>query len=187
MAQFARVSSRHFQAISGPVRLPPSFLVPCLSVQQSTHFSSTAPNAKRKTRRDGNPKRGISAIRHTGPGKRASLSVDIANLPRPVAREPLQKSETTEKHGLWGFFDRDRNPLPSLEDTYSHGRGWTVNELRNKRWEDLHRLWWVCIKERNRIFTMEGERRRLGVGYGEHEAEGRDVEVSKTQGVAKAL
>ena len=51
-------------------------------------------------------------------------------------------------------------------------------ELRNKDWEDLHRLWWVCVKERNRIATYEAERKRLRAGYGEFEADGRLGEVS---------
>lgn len=46
------------------------------------------------------------------------------------------------------------------------GRPWVVEELRNKSWEDLHSLWWVCCRERNILATQEYERRRLKAGYG---------------------
>lgn len=62
-------------------------------------------------------------------------------------------------------------------EMHAHGRAWTVQELRVKDWDDLHRLWWVCIKERNRLFTYEVERKRLGSMYGDHESEGRMKQV----------
>lgn len=65
----------------------------------------------------------------------------------------------------------------SLTDTII-GRPWSIQELREKSWDDLHKLWWVCAKERNRIATSNVERTRLKAGYGEHEASERESVVS---------
>ena len=58
------------------------------------------------------------------------------------------------------------------------GRSWSIQELREKSWDDLHSLWWVCVKEHNRIATSDMERKRLKAGYGEWESAERDRVVS---------
>lgn len=60
------------------------------------------------------------------------------------------------------------------------GREWTVHELRDRDWETLQQLWWVCVKERNRLATAKIEHKRLNAGYGELEMEKRDETIQKT-------
>lgn len=60
------------------------------------------------------------------------------------------------------------------------GRAWTIGELRNQDWDALHQLWWVCVKERNRLATEKIERARLDAGYGDQENKDRDTVVQET-------
>ena len=156
--------------------LPPGFLIPAFSnASQTASFSSST---ARPARKDGNPARGISAIRRTGLNKKIKLSVDLKDLPKPVM-DPARRSkvEVDEDHGLWGFFNKARDPLMTPEDLHAHGRAWTTQELRSKSWDDLHRLWWLCVKDINRVMTYEAERIRTEAGYGEYEAQERLKEV----------
>jgi large subunit ribosomal protein L47 len=106
------------------------------------------------------------------------LSVDLKDLPKPVL-DPARRSsvEVDDDHGLWGFFNKARDPLMTPEDLHAHGRAWTTQELRSKSWDDLHRLWWLCVKDINRVMTYEAERIRTEAGYGEYEAQERLKEV----------
>lgn len=55
-----------------------------------------------------------------------------------------------------------------------------MNELRNRDWETLQQLWWVCVKERNRLDTAKYEFKRNGGGQGRLEMEERDTTVQET-------
>lgn len=142
--------------------LPPTFLLPSLfaSQPQTTSFSTT-PSPQYP--RDHNRNRGVSPMRRTGP--RQPLSVSKLPLPEPV-RDPalLNKVEVDSNHGLYNFFySKDKTFLPPAE-MEKHGRAWAVADLRGKSWEDLHALWWVCCKERNRIATAYQEAKRAKKG-----------------------
>lgn len=140
---------------------------------------STSPTLAKRHRyhpRDNNRLRGVSSIRRTGP--REFLSVSDEPLPQPAAaNSDSQKTPDIDpEHGLWQFF-YDQQPAQTPAKDAAFGRAWTVEELRRKSWDDLHRLWWVCVKERNRIATANVARRHFELGFGQFEAGERDAAV----------
>ncbi|KAF3482926.1 mitochondrial 54S ribosomal protein YmL4 [Arthroderma uncinatum] len=158
--------------------LPPPFLAPALyspfiTLSQSSKFS-TSPSFQ-----DRSKFRGVSAIHRSGLRHRLAAS----KYPLPTPEDPVRHEarEVNPNHGLWGFFLPNKENFPTPEQEHAHGRSWTVQELRQKSWDDLHCLWWVCVKERNRIATSNLERDRLQAGYGEYEAEDRDKTIVATQ------
>lgn len=50
------------------------------------------------------------------------------------------------------FFDVKKN---LGENEVKHGRNWTLPELRIKSSQDLHKLWYILLKEKNMLLTME--------------------------------
>lgn len=138
-----------------------------------SRFSTTSRQEKR-ARRDMNRQRGVSTIYRSGP--REPLSVSGEPLPRPVKTPP--RPTVNADHGLWGFFQEPNKLMNTPEEDLMFGRPWAVNELRQKDWADLHSLWWLCVRERNRISTANAERARAEMGFGDYESMQRDEAVS---------
>lgn len=74
------------------------------------------------------------------------------NLKAIKLREPVAPSHTNfdvlADHPLWAFF-RDGQALRKSDELDVDSRVWTTSELRRKSFEDLHRLWYLVLKERN--------------------------------------
>ncbi|CAK1553807.1 unnamed protein product [Leptosia nina] len=61
---------------------------------------------------------------------------------------------TGVRNDLMEFFDIKKN---WNETDIKVGRAWKLDELRIKSNADLHMLWYVLLKERNMLYTMEHE------------------------------
>lgn len=72
--------------------------------------------------------------------------------------------------------------MPEFNTVLPLGRSWSVQELRDKSSQDIHCLWWKCVKERNRISTSIRERNRLKLGFGDYESQKRDETVGAFPG-----
>ncbi|XP_051123263.1 uncharacterized protein LOC127246097 [Andrographis paniculata] len=61
-------------------------------------------------------------------------------------------SSTAPRNPLEEFFEADRNPENKKRVIY--GRSWKASELRLKSWDDLQKLWYVLLKEKNMLMTQ---------------------------------
>ncbi|EJT77786.1 54S ribosomal protein L4 [Gaeumannomyces tritici R3-111a-1] len=169
-----------------PTRLRPApWLLPRQHHQQQQRsLSGSAPLLERKTR-DSSKLRGVSTIHRSGP--REVLSVSFDELPRPNPDKNagrMTEADNEPGHGLWGFFF-DKKMVPTPAEAAAYGRAWTVQELRGKNWDDLHALWWVCCRERNRIATANHARDKHDIGFGAQELGSRDEAVRRTMKAIK--
>ncbi|XP_076869755.1 large ribosomal subunit protein uL29m [Brachyhypopomus gauderio] len=64
---------------------------------------------------------------------------------------------SSSRWGLEEFFDLPEN---WGETTVKSGAPWTSRQLRAKSNEDLHKLWYVLLKEKNMLLTIEQEAKR---------------------------
>ncbi|KAF6211151.1 hypothetical protein GE061_014266 [Apolygus lucorum] len=69
--------------------------------------------------------------------------------------DPKVPAPAKDKHeGLMEFFDVKEN---WTTNEVRVGRSWRKEELRIKSNQDLHKLWYVLLKERNMLLTMQHE------------------------------
>ncbi|XP_053657857.1 39S ribosomal protein L47, mitochondrial [Anopheles marshallii] len=83
-----------------------------------------------------------------------STQQTIALLQRKMSPSVRAISTTVPRAELMEFFDDKKH---WGEQEVKHGRGWTKDDLRIKSNSDLHQLWFVLLKERNMLLTMEHE------------------------------
>ncbi|KAB1283580.1 39S ribosomal protein L47; mitochondrial [Camelus dromedarius] len=89
-------------------------------------------------------------------GCRFSLSLLTKNTPSVTSFHQCRLLHTTlSKRGLEEFFDDPKN---WGEEKVKSGEIFAL--LRNKSNEDLHKLWYVLLKERNMLLTLEQEAKR---------------------------
>nr|KAJ3418206.1 39S ribosomal protein L47, mitochondrial [Polyrhizophydium stewartii] len=73
-------------------------------------------------------------------------------------------SSTRTVLGLDEFFDSGKGWVWNDKELPT-GRAWLSAELRNKSFDDLHKLWWVCIKELNKLYSQRDEARRFSMYF----------------------
>lgn len=89
---------------------------------------------------------------------RFSPSLLPKNTPNVTSFHQFRIFHTTfSRRGLEEFFDDPKN---WGEEKVKSGASWTCQQLRNKSNEDLHKLWYVLLKERNMLLTLEQEAKR---------------------------
>merc|ERR1711963_523236 len=80
------------------------------------------------------------------PYKQTCASPAISNFHTSSSKYDLM--EFFDKKDMWG------------EKTVPSGRPYRIDELRLKSNQDLHKLWYVLLKERNMLLTMQAEYER---------------------------
>lgn len=79
-------------------------------------------------------------------------SHNAMNIAAACVRRNIHTTKPTSD--LMEFFDIKKN---WSETNIRVGRSWKLDELRLKSNTDLHKLWYVLLKERNMLYTMEHE------------------------------
>jgi ribosomal protein L29 len=123
-----------------------------------------------------------------------SLQQRLATLPRLTTTTTFWRGfasttndgnqNTQKRHGLMDFF-QDGVALP--KDPPRTGRAWRASELRQKSFEDLHKLWYILLKERNVLASQREEARRLGIGPDAFSNYSREIKCRKSMARIKTV
>ncbi|KAG0053330.1 54S ribosomal protein L4 mitochondrial [Gryganskiella cystojenkinii] len=79
--------------------------------------------------------------------------------------------------GVEEFFENGKS-IPT-EKSWT-GRAWRASELRVKSFDDLHKLWYVLLKERNMLASQKEEARRFHISKQYFSNKGRQVKCQKS-------
>ncbi|EDV23829.1 39S ribosomal protein L47, mitochondrial [Trichoplax sp. H2] len=84
------------------------------------------------------------------------------SCPGIVAVQQRSISCSLSCQGLKEFLPQ-KGDLPDEDGKLIIGRSWRASELRVKSFEDLLKLWYVLLKEKNMLLTLQHEARRQRV------------------------
>ncbi|ORZ14997.1 mitochondrial 39-S ribosomal protein L47 (MRP-L47)-domain-containing protein [Lobosporangium transversale] len=87
------------------------------------------------------------------------------------------KQVAFKPRGVEEFFEGGKS-LPT-EKSWT-GRAWRASELRLKSFDDLHKLWYVLLKERNLLATQKEEARRFHISKQFFSNKGRQEKCKKS-------
>jgi large subunit ribosomal protein L47 len=109
----------------------------------------------------------------------------LKNITKKSFYSNLNDLNDKGKTGLMKFFEDEKSYLIfDSEKKTVYGRAWKSCELRNKSFEDLHKLWYILLKERNLLSTQENEARRLNqIWFGKHREIKCKLSMARIKGV----
>mmetsp|Transcript_16989 Transcript_16989/g.26533 ORF Transcript_16989/g.26533 Transcript_16989/m.26533 type:complete len:150 (-) Transcript_16989:30-479(-) len=74
-------------------------------------------------------------------------------------RLTVSRGSRQVRRGFEEFFD---GSFRGSENEFGTGRAWTAGELRGKCFDDLHKLWYILLKEKNMLMSERNNARVHG-------------------------